>query len=217
MVIATPMYGGKADNEHMLSCMRLQESLLRAGMDFEWLTVQNESLIARARNVIARNFLVQPHLSGFDALLFIDADIEFTPQDVSALWNLDKPVAGGCYSRKRPGEVPKVWYGGREEPLSAFTSPFKADRLETGFLMIRRAVFQQMIGDGRVRDYDESGQCWELFNTPVVNYPGMNYGDYRDRYMVSEDYYFTDLWKACGGELWVDPGIHLRHWGRMAF
>lgn len=210
ILIATPMYGGKCDAEYFKSCLALQESFARSGVDYDWLVMTNESLITRGRNVIAREFLKGP----LEALMFIDGDIEFQPNDVAKLWNANKPVIGGCYSRKKAGEVPKVWKDGVARVLSEFSEPFVCDRLGTGFLMIRREALLNLQMD--VQDYDESGQCWEYFNTPVQEY-GCESGGFQGRWMPSEDYYFCDQWKARGGEIWADPTIHLRHWGRMAF
>lgn len=218
LAICTPMYGGKADMEFMRSCLELQHSLDREGMAYNWLFTTNESLITRGRNKLAATFLQQ---TDCEAMLFIDADIEFSPADVAALWKLDKPVAGGCYSRKRPGEVPLVWKDNVERPLSDFTEPFTCDRLATGFLMIKRAALLSLIETMEVQDYDEDGQTWELFNTPVVEwekYQGRaEPTGWRRRWMPSEDYYFSELWVRAGGELWTDPGIKLKHWGRMAY
>lgn len=202
------MYGGKCEAEYFRSCLALQAAFISGGMSYDWLTLTNESLITRARNVVAKTFLEGPH----DALLFIDGDIEFDAHDVAKLWNLGKPVAGGCYSRKRPGEVPKVWVGNVERPLSDFTEPLVCDRLATGFLMIRREALVTLKETAVA--YDESGECWEFFNTPIDR--GAD-AQWSDRYMLSEDYAFCEKWKAVGGELWTDPSIHLRHWGRMAF
>lgn len=211
LLICTPMFGGKCDREFFNSCLELQRELTRVGMTHDFLTVANESLITRGRNKMAATFIEM----NYEAMLFLDADIEFSPADVAALWNLEKPVAGGCYSRKAPGEVPKVWKDGVERRLSEFDAPFTADRLATGFLMIRREALDVLRDKNRAIDYDEQGRCWEFFNTPIINWA--NHAGWNNRMMWSEDYYFSDLWVKAGGELWTDPSIRLKHWGRMAF
>lgn len=216
--ICTPMFGGKCDKEFLDSCLALQRELIAIGMDHSWLFMTNESLITRGRNKLVATFLAE---TKHEAMLFIDADIEFTPADVAALWNLEKPVAGGCYSRKSPGQEPLVWVDGEERPLADFYAPFKCDRLATGFLMIRRDALMTLIESHDVPDYDESGRTWELFNTPVVEWEGYQGmaepTGWRRRWMPSEDYYFSELWVRAGGELWTDPSIKLKHWGRAAF
>lgn len=218
LLICTPMFGGKCEKEYLESCLRLQAELTRVGMNHDFLFTAGESLITRGRNKQTATFLNE---TSHEAMLFIDADIEFLPADVAALWNLEVPVAGGCYSRKLPGETPKVWVDGKERLLSEFNQPFTCDRLATGFLMVRRQALTSLIEAMDVTDYDESGQCWELYNTPVVEWQGYEGkaepAGWRRRWMPSEDYYFSELWVRAGGDLWTDPNIKLKHWGRAAY
>lgn len=218
MLFCTPMFGGKCEREFFESCLNLKDSLNAAGVPHAFLSTAGESLITRGRCKQAATFLNETE---FDAMVFLDADIEFTPKDVSLLWNADKDVIGGCYSRKLPGEVPKVWVDGLERRLDEFSEPMVCDRLATGFLLIRRAALQRIIEAGAALDYDESGQTWEFFNTPIVEWKGFEgvevEPEWRRRWMPSEDYYFSDLWRSVGGECWTDPRIKLKHWGRAAF
>ena len=221
MLFCTPMFGGKCEREFFESCLNLKDSLNAAGVPHAFLTTAGESLITRARCKQASTFLNE---TDFEAMVFLDADLEFSPADVAALWNLadaGKRVVGGCYSRKLPGEVPMVWKDGVERRLDEFTEPFACDRLATGFLLIHRAALSRIIERGAAIDYDESGQTWEFFNTPVQEWGGLKGAEvtpeWRRRWMPSEDYYFSDLWRAVGGECWTDPGIKLKHWGRAAY
>ena len=59
-------------------------------------TLANESLITRGRNTLV-SFLwktKKPHL------MFIDADIEFNPEDVLRMLAYDKPIIVGAYPKK---------------------------------------------------------------------------------------------------------------------
>ena len=63
-------------------------------------------------------------------------------------------------------------------------------------------------------DYTEGqvGRCWEFFNTPISE------GDtWEDRFMYSEDYYFSQRWRDAGGEVIMDPSIKLIHHGSKAY
>ena len=95
--IATPMYGGMAHGLYIKSCLDLQTTLARYGVETKFSFLFNESLITRARNYLVDEFL---RSTDFTHLLFIDSDIHYNPQDVIAMLALDKDVIGGPYPKK---------------------------------------------------------------------------------------------------------------------
>ncbi len=115
------------------------------------------------RNVIVEHFL---NHSECDKLLFVDSDVEFTPDDVRALDATDLDVVSGWYYNPSPDGIlrPVVYYWGpRKESDGAHTStvqyeslteiealPEQQDRVSevcaagTGFLMLSRDVLIKM-------------------------------------------------------------------------
>src|SRR6185437_7713932 len=85
ILISTPMYGGLCTSAYLLSAMRLQEDLLRAGVEHDFNIGRNESLVTRARNEMAGWFLN----TKLERQMWIDADMEFNPEDVAKLWNMN--------------------------------------------------------------------------------------------------------------------------------
>ena len=73
LLVATPCYGGVASEPFVQSLLRLVFAAPSLGFDVSVLTTSGESLVTRARNNIVGDFLA----GDWDALLFIDADIEF--------------------------------------------------------------------------------------------------------------------------------------------
>jgi hypothetical protein len=57
LLISTPCYGGACTTAYMISCMRLQEELIKAGVPHDFNIGRNESLVTRARNEMASWFL----------------------------------------------------------------------------------------------------------------------------------------------------------------
>ena len=85
--VATPMYGGMAHGLYIKSCLDLQTTLARYGVETKFSFLFNESLITRARNYLVDEFL---RSTDFTHLLFIDSDIHYNPQDIIAMLALDK-------------------------------------------------------------------------------------------------------------------------------
>ena len=96
LFVATPCYGGQCLGLYAKSCLDLQAICIQYGIECRFSFIFNESLITRARNYLVDEFL----RSGCTHLLFIDADVNFNPQDVLALRALDKDIVGGPYPKK---------------------------------------------------------------------------------------------------------------------
>ena len=99
--VGTPMYGGQCHGMYAKACTDMAAMCANMGIELRFFYLFNESLITRARNYIADEFL----RSGFTHLLFIDSDIGFNPQDALALVALadeesDKDIVCGAYPKK---------------------------------------------------------------------------------------------------------------------
>ena len=75
--LATPMYGGVCHGAYTKARADLMILCTKHAIDVKLYFMFNESLITRARNYLADEFL----RSGYDYLLFIDSDIHFEAQD----------------------------------------------------------------------------------------------------------------------------------------
>ena len=167
LFIATPMYGGQAAGLYIKSILDLQGMLFQNGIENRYSFLFNESLITRARNYLADEFL----RSDATHLLFIDSDIEFQAMDVLAMMHFDKDIIGGPYPKKtiKWGNIDSAYKKAQIEGktlnpdvLEALggdyvfnpvpgTKQFRTDDLievmeiGTGFMMIKREVFEQFI------------------------------------------------------------------------
>jgi len=241
--VATPMYGGMAHGLYIKSCLDLQTTLSRYGIEVKFSFLFNESLITRARNYLVDEFL----RTDFTHLLFIDSDVCYNPQDVIALLALDKDVIGGPYpkksinwnnvagaARKHPNLEPKeleklvgeyVFNVVKGTSQFTVTEPLEVMEIGTGYMMVKRGVFEKMqeaYPSIRYKpdhvgqsNFDGSRYIHAYFDT-VIDSKDSIVGGGSDRYL-SEDYMFCQMWRKIGGEIFLCPWMKTQHIGTYAF
>lgn len=243
LFVATPMYGGMAHGLYMKACLDLQNIMNKYGVETKFSFLFNESLITRARNYLVDEFL----RSDFTHMLFIDADVHYNAQDVVALLALDKDVIGGPYpkktinwknvaeaARKHPDlptkELEKlvgeyVFNVVKGTKNFSVTEPLQVMEIGTGYMMIKREVFDKMkeayptihykpdhVGQA---NFDGSRYIQAYFDT-VIDTKDSIIGGGSDRYL-SEDYMFCQMWRKIGGEIYLCPWMRTQHIGTYAF
>lgn len=244
LFVATPMYGGMNHGLYMKACLDLQGLCFQYGVQIKFSFLFNESLITRARNYLVDEYL---HRSECTHMLFLDSDISFNPQDVIALLALDKEVAGGPYPKKAikwksvkravekkpdidPQTLEKVTGDYVFNPVKgtaqfSVTEPLEVLEIGTGFMMIRREVFEKMtvqyptirykpdhVGQA---NFDGSRYIHAFFDT-VIDTKDSITGGGSDRYL-SEDYMFCQMWRKMGGAIWLCPWMKTSHIGTYHF
>lgn len=204
ILFATPCYGGMVTAQHHRSCILLQEELTKAGLANDWLIGWNESLVHRGRMEMAATFLRSKH----SHLFWIDADIEFEPGDVSALWNLEADIAVGVYAmKKREAQWFAAWKDGKlVKDLDQFTGPIDVDYAGTGFMLIKREVLETLAATVPSWEGAKGNRVPALFMTPIHN-DGLE----------SEDYHFCRIAREAGFKIIMDPKVRLKHWGPYAY
>lgn len=188
--------------QHFQSCMNLKEELTRAGLAHDWLIGWNESLVHRARNEMTATFLKSDH----SHMMWLDADIVFTPDDVARLWNYQADVAVGFYSMKRLGSPVAAWRAGKLVDLKDCPAePFEVDYAGTGFMLIRRGVVEAL-AELAAKYEGPKGIVPLLYDTPIHN--GI---------FESEDYNFCRKAREAGFKIISDPSIKLGHIGQFVY
>ena len=233
--VATPMYGGQCAGYYTQSIMELNMLLQKSGVEAQYSFMFNESLITRARNALTNGFLK----SGCTHLLFIDSDIKFRATDIMAMLEADKDIICGIYPKKEINwdSVKKAMDSGvPQNQLKSYTGSFVVNLVDyqgevtvpvgqpveifnggTGFMMIKREVFEQL--SDKVPSYfndvnDLNGQIGmreeikEYFATSIEPETGR---------LLSEDYHFCYIWRKAGGKVYAAPWCQLSHIGTYAF
>jgi len=243
LFIATPMYGGMAHGLYIKSSLDLQTTMNKYAIETKFSFLFNESLITRARNYLVDEFLRSDHTH----LLFIDSDIHYNPQDVLALMALDKDVIGGPYPKKSmnwgniaqaaranpnmdPNELEQlvgeyVFNVVKGTKQFSVTEPLEVMEIGTGFMMVKREVFERMEKEYPAIKYkpDHIGQAnfdgtryiHAYFDT-VIDTKDSITGGGSERYL-SEDYMFCQMWRKLGGSIFLCPWMKTQHVGTYAF
>ena len=243
LFIATPMYGGMAHGLYIKSCLDLQTTMNKYGIETKFSFLFNESLITRARNYLVDEFLRSDHTH----LLFIDSDIHYNPQDVLALMALDKDVIGGPYPKKsmnwaniaaaaraHPNVEPReleqlvgeyVFNVVKGTAQFSVTEPLEVMEIGTGYMMVKREVFEKMEKEYPMirykpdhvgqANFDGSRYIHAYFDT-VIDTKESIVGGGSDRYL-SEDYMFCQMWRKIGGTIHLCPWMKTSHIGTYHF
>jgi hypothetical protein len=96
LFIAVPCYGCKMSTTFVTSLLRLEGFCLGHGIRLTFEFLGNESLITRGRCILAERAM----RSNATHLLFIDADIGFSPHTILRMVAFDAPVTCGIYAKK---------------------------------------------------------------------------------------------------------------------
>lgn len=231
LYIGTPCYGGLVTQRYMQSmCALLMQRV--PGLHVSLQLLAYESLVTRGRNTILGAFLDQPEETH---LMFIDADIGFTVEQVMRMLDFDQDVVAGMYPLKRldydnaafqraadgePLQTAQLRYVGlpcegeeRKEKNGFVTGVYAG----AGFLLMKREALERMAkqypethyrGAHNTAHPNTSPNLYALFDCMI----DPETGDY-----LSEDYAFCQRWRAMGGTVWLDTRSRLTHVGPHDF
>ncbi len=240
--LATPMYGGVCHGAYTKALADLMILATKHAIDVKLYFMFNESLITRARNYLADEFL----RSGYDYLLFIDSDIHFEAQDVLVLshfainndnmdiicgpypkkaisWEKIKQAADRGYADKNPlllEEFVGDYVFNPAENITQFKvdEPVEVKEGGTGFMMIKRSAFEAWDKAYPERSYKPDHVRTKSFDgsREIMAYFDCVIDPESKRYL-SEDYMFCQHSRAIGLKVWMLPWIKLKHAGTYIF
>jgi len=232
VMICMPTYGGMVSTLTMKSLLDQVALFQRYEIPCAHNFILNESLIQRARNYLADEFL---NRSDCTHLMFIDADITFNPQDILLMLALDYDLSYGPYAKKSVNfkriydavqinpKLPHTEYEkiGGDIAFNAVpgterfsvSEPVEVMDAATGFLCIRRNVFEkfqeahpeQMYRPDHQTEHFHSGRKICAFFDCKIDLESERY--------LSEDYYFTQECRKLGFKVMMLPFIKLSHSG----
>jgi hypothetical protein len=241
--IATPCYGGQIGEPYFRSMMRLAILCNKYNIQYTVSTLANESLVTRGRNTLNSFFMEN---SSATHLFFIDADIEFNPEDILRMVAYDKPVVVGAYPKKALNwtsiiSAARADDSETEETIEGHSSNYvvnfdflkdkdgnntpqvqiednlvKLKDAGTGFMCIKKEVIQQMFDAHPEMKYVNDINVDQKFE-PFMYALFDTMIDPDSRRYLSEDYMFCRTWQNMGGTIYLDPRTALNHVGHYTF
>ena len=211
LFIGLPAYDHKVSIKMAISMVAFGQMALRHGIEVQIGSICGCSVVSRARNLLADDFL----RSECTDLLFIDSDINFSADDVLRLmaWVGRKEVgiAAGVPSVRRADKTYIATLDADEQGNLTMDAMgcVRAKRVATAFMLIRRDVFTTLRDAHPEWRYADQRAGRDLhaffdFKQTVEGYMG-------------EDFLFCDRAREAGFEVWVDPTIKLGHMGVQEF
>jgi hypothetical protein len=259
--LLTPMFGGVCHAGYMTSIIQTLLLFKDLGLKVQLETCLNDSLVTRARNNLVSRAMNDPETTH---ILFVDADISFSPESILKLLLAEKEVVCGIYPLKKyfferllsdpmnpyNSNVVQTWIDKKNNSqLREFVSDeaaiqfnllrynvnFISNTLKienniteirhapTGFLMIKRVVFEKLFQSYPGLQYTddvsfarpgEEQFSFNIFDTATEKMPDGK------SHLLSEDFVFCERYRKIDPEnhkVYCDVSINLGHSGINTF
>jgi hypothetical protein len=235
LFVATPMYGGMCNGSYTLGMIQMVATFTQAQVPFQFAYMMNESLITRARNSLAHDFLQ----TDCSHLMFIDADIGFNPSDILKMINTNKDIICGIYPKKEINWVDvseAVKKGVPPDQLSQHTGafvlnlpagiqsatgninePIEISNGGTGFMLIKRDVFDKLADKVPSYTNDMYHAVDTVREVKVIKEYFATSIDEESNRLLSEDYHFCKIAREAGFKVWCAPWASFSHTGSYNF
>ena len=246
LFVATPMYGGQCNGMYARSMCDLTAMCLKYGIEMRSYFLFNESLITRARNYCVDEFLRSgyTHLMfvdsdiGFnpqDVLALLALQTDESPYDIIGgaypkkciTWEKIKMAVDKGVADQNPALLEDfvgdfvfnpVMEKGEASKSIRLDEPAEVLEIGTGFMMVRRATFEEYVkkypnimykpDHVRTAEFDGTRRIGMYFQAEV---------DPESERYLSEDYLFCQNSRKAGMKVWLCPWMHLQHAGFYTF
>lgn len=241
LAVATPCYGGVVTEQYARSLVNFTSLCGSVGLKTSFMSIANESLVTRARNELAMAFLRDKSLTH---LMFVDADIVFSPNSIINMLLKDVDIVAGAYPLKSISwedvyeqkdnfknideliKASTLYVINVDKPDEARIGQTKQVKVHggllpvhdagTGFMLIKRNVFEKMINA-----YPEivyySDKDLSIPKEQRKMYAFFDTSIDEDGRYLSEDYTFCRRWQKLDGVVNLDTTVTLNHIGSYVF
>jgi len=205
LFIGIPAYDGKLNIKTAFALAQLMPKAMSLGVSVILSDLSNCSIITMARNALVHEFLK----TDATELLFIDADVIATADDMLRLMAQSRDITTGAYPRRAKDQnfFTDLYFDANGD-LEFDGSLMRVERAPTGFMLIQRHVIEKLVAAHPEWTYEKSPteKMSAVFDFAIVD------GKY-----VGEDYLFCDRATQMGFKVYIDVDISLPHVGSNEF
>ena len=209
ILICTPAYNGQVHVNYLHSML----NFFKNEIHYSVMTLDNESLITRARNTLISTFWSKEQ---FTHLLFLDADVFLDHEGLQSMLAAKKDVIGApVFLKGRDSEGKQTLNTDANPEISPVVQ--SVQRVGTAALLLSRtavaALVNKAIEEKRTYTLNEMLQTQDV---PSTHYDIFRVGVADDEYL-SEDFWLCRELRSLGFEIYVDTSVYTRHHGIVAF
>lgn len=201
VLIGTPCYDGRLDVWYTNSLINTIKLSHEYDVEITPMWVSFDALLQRARNDT-----IKIALDGdFDDMVWIDSDIEWTPQWFFDLLDHPEDVVGGTYPKKGDKEE-YVLRQITRRPIES-NGLIEVDGLGTGFVKLSKKAIKHLWDTSEPYiDPKDNEERRMIFDVMI-----------KDRSLHSEDIVMFSKLQEAGFKIWLDPKMTCNHTGPKKF
>ena len=198
VLIATPSYDGTVDVWYSSALHRTTLLGIENGIYFHPVFMSYDALIQRSRN----DLVALAAENDFDGILWIDADIEWSPQWTIEVVASDKDVLGLPCIKK---SITEESYNVKAKPEQLGEGIISVESIGTGFLYLSKQAFTYLWDNSESYVHNGQDRRW-IYEVKI-----------QDSDIISEDVLACQKLRQGGFEIFVDTTKTCNHVGKLKF
>jgi len=215
--IATPSYSQSVCVEYTISLVQTLHLLSQSEIGFCLSILPGDCFVGNARNRLVTEFLE----SSCTDIFFLDDDISWNPESFMKVLKAPFEITAGIYPQKMdsdPIRFPVELSCDEEKNLITQEYKnlkfYKANSLPSGFMRVRRRVFEYMADK-----FKDEWYAWpEVDGSTRHHIPYFESGICRSEHdFHGEDYNFSQKARSSGYDLWTLPDLNFNHIGKKKY